>query len=87
LAGGTTARVNSSHHQAIKQVGRDLRAIAHTSDGVVEAVTDVRSDRFVLGVQWHPEVGWERDALSQAIFARFIEATKSGGQWAVGSGQ
>lgn len=74
LAGGTSARVNSSHHQAIKQVGRDLRAIAHAPDGVIEAVIDARSDRFVLGVQWHPEIGWERDKFSQAIFNRFIEA-------------
>jgi putative glutamine amidotransferase len=75
LNGSDTARVNSSHHQAIKQVGRDLRVIARAHDGVIEAVSDTRRDRFVLGVQWHPEVGWERDDLSRAIFRRFIEAT------------
>lgn len=72
LAGGETARVNSSHHQAIKGVGRDLRVIARATDGVIEAVVDPRPDRFVLGVQWHPEIGWERDKLSQKIFNRFI---------------
>jgi putative glutamine amidotransferase len=75
LTGSDIARVNSSHHQAIKQVGRDLRVIARAHDGVIEAVIDPRPDRFVLGVQWHPEVGWERDDLSKAIFRRFIEAT------------
>lgn len=75
LAGGDVARVNSSHHQAIKQVGRDLRVIARAYDGVIEAVVDPRPDRFVLGVQWHPEVGWQRDDFSKAIFRRFIEAT------------
>ncbi len=74
LAGGETGRVNSSHHQAIKQVGRDLRVIARAHDSVIEAVIDTRPDRFVLGVQWHPEIGWERDKLSQAIFKRFIDA-------------
>jgi gamma-glutamyl-gamma-aminobutyrate hydrolase PuuD len=39
---------------------------------LVEAVEDPRSDRFVLGVQWHPELGWERDELSQALFERFV---------------
>lgn len=80
LAGSDMARVNSSHHQAIKNVGRHLRAIARANDGVVEAVVDTRPDRFVLGVQWHPELGWEKDRFSQAIFARFIEAAKNSGQ-------
>ncbi len=75
LNGSDLARVNSSHHQAIKQVGRDLRVIARAPDGVIEAVVDSRPDRFVLGLQWHPEVGWERDHFSRAIFRRFIEAT------------
>jgi putative glutamine amidotransferase len=77
LAGGETARVNSSHHQAIKVVGRDLRVIACALDGVIEAVVDTRPDRFALGVQWHPELGWARDQLSQAIFACFIKAANN----------
>ena len=72
LAGGITARVNSSHHQAIKDPGENLRITATTQDGVIECVEDTRNDRFVLGVQWHPELGWEKDDLSQAIFKRFI---------------
>jgi putative glutamine amidotransferase len=79
-AGGKTVRVNSSHHQAIKDLGRDLRVVARASDNVIEAVTDTRPDRFVLGVQWHPEIGWERDQFSQAIFARFVEATQTSKQ-------
>lgn len=76
LAGSETARVNSSHHQAVNRVGRDLRVIARAPDGVIEAIVDTRPDRFVLGVQWHPEIGWERDQFSQAIFKRFIEAAR-----------
>jgi putative glutamine amidotransferase len=84
LAGCDRVRVNSSHHQAIKRVGRNLKAIAHAADGVIEAVVDTRADRFVLGVQWHPEIGWERDELSQAIFKRFVdesEQRRSHGQY------
>jgi putative glutamine amidotransferase len=74
FAGGGTARVNSSHHQAVNKVGSDLRIVARAPDGVIEAIADTRPDRFVLGVQWHPEIGWEKDPFSQAIFKRFIEA-------------
>ena len=76
LAEGVEARVNSTHHQAIKEVGRDLRVVAKALDGVIEAVEDTRADRFVLGVQWHPEVGWKENHLSRAIFTTFVNATK-----------
>lgn len=72
LTGSETARVNTSHHQAIKEPGAHLRITARALDGIIECVEDTRLDRFVLGVQWHPELGWEKDALSQAIFQRFV---------------
>jgi putative glutamine amidotransferase len=72
LAGGNSAFVNSHHHQAIETVGRDLVATAWTSDGLIEAVEDPRADRFVMAVQWHPELGWKQDDLSQALFGRFV---------------
>ena len=77
LAGSQNAPVNSHHHQAIEELGRELIATAWAADGVVEAVEDPRNDRYVLGVQWHPELGWERDELSRALFERFVaEARK-----------
>ncbi len=77
LAEGTNALVNSHHLQAIQSLGRDLVATAWTSDGLVEAFEDPRSERFVMAVQWHPELGWRKDKLSQALFNRFIkEATR-----------
>jgi putative glutamine amidotransferase len=76
LAKSDHAPVNSHHHQALETLGRELIATAWASDGLVEAVEDPRSDRFVLGVQWHPELGWERDQFSRSLFDRFIaEAT------------
>jgi putative glutamine amidotransferase len=77
LAKAETAPVNSHHHQAIEKLGRELVATAWSPDGLVEAVEDPRGDRFVLGVQWHPELGWERDAFSQSIFRRFIDEARS----------
>ncbi|PYN13780.1 MAG: hypothetical protein DME06_06110 [Candidatus Rokuibacteriota bacterium] len=48
-------RVNSFHHQAIKALGRGLRAVAHGEDGLIEGAELEDPSRFVLGVQWHPE--------------------------------
>jgi len=72
LAGVKETPVNSHHHQAIETLGRDLVATAWATDGLVEAVEDPRGDRFVLGVQWHPELGWQRDEFSRAMFSRFV---------------
>lgn len=61
-------RVNSTHHQAIAELG-PLKAIAHAPDGIIEAV--VHPDmRFALGVQWHPE--W----LSGVLFHALVDAAQ-----------
>jgi putative glutamine amidotransferase len=53
--GVTRATVNSIHHQAVKELGRDIRVEAISDpDGVVEAIRYQRAD-FVMGLQWHPE--------------------------------
>jgi putative glutamine amidotransferase len=79
LAGADNEIVNSHHHQAIETVGSELVATAWTADGLVEALEDPRGDRFALAVQWHPEIGWEKDKFSQAIFERFIAAARDYG--------
>lgn len=66
--------VNSHHHQAVEKLGKDLVATAWASDGLTEAIEDPRPERFVVGVQWHPELGWKEDRLSRALFKRFITA-------------
>ena len=68
----TGARVNSHHHQSIKAIGENLKATAWAKDGVIECIEDTRADRFVLGVQWHPELSWKTDELSRNIFETFI---------------
>ncbi len=74
LSGGEAALVNSHHHQALETIGSDLRATAWTADGLAEALEETRGGRWALGVQWHPEVGWEKDRLSRAIFKDFVAA-------------
>ncbi len=74
LAPADCAFVNSHHHQAIENVGSNLVATAWSSDGLIEAVEDCRPERFAVGVQWHPELGWQEDSLSRALFERFVAA-------------
>jgi len=73
-------RVNSSHHQAVKELGRDLVATAWATDGIVEAVEDTRPDRFAIGVQWHPELLTGRDEVSRELFRDFVARCSSAGR-------
>ncbi len=71
------AHVNSSHHQAIREIGKDLRAAALSpNDNVVEAIELDAPDHFVVGVQWHPERTTSQSAFSRAIFSAFIDAAE-----------
>jgi gamma-glutamyl-gamma-aminobutyrate hydrolase PuuD len=55
FSGHPQALVNSIHHQAVKDLGRDLVVEAYSgSDNIVEAIR-YRKAGFVMGVQWHPE--------------------------------
>ena len=47
-------RVNSFHHQAIREPAPGLVPVAHTPDGIIEGVEF--PGRPVVGVQWHPEM-------------------------------
>jgi len=75
LTGRSEMEVNSYHHQAVQRPGKDLRVVAVSPDGVIEAVEDT-AGRFIVGVQWHPERGWRDDPASQALFAALIEQAR-----------
>ncbi|MGW6646612.1 gamma-glutamyl-gamma-aminobutyrate hydrolase family protein [Streptomyces iakyrus] len=48
--------VPTYHHQAVDRLGEGLVPSAYAADGTVEAV-ELPSADWVLGVQWHPEMG------------------------------
>jgi putative glutamine amidotransferase len=77
IIGAEDVDANTSHHQAVQELGRDLRAVAWSHDGLIEAVEDVRQDRFVLGVQWHPEELF----LEPPHLALFQALVAAGRQW------
>jgi putative glutamine amidotransferase len=71
--------VNSSHHQALRIVGDNLRITAVCpADGVIEGVELDSPDHFVVGVQWHPERTYTTSPFSRAIFSAFVLASS---QW------
>jgi putative glutamine amidotransferase len=83
-AGGNGAAaelvVNSSHHQAVREPGRDLRVTAHATDGTIEGLEYMGPADWIVGVQWHPErisnhaSGAE---LSRALFRELISESAS----------
>ncbi len=64
--------VNSTHHQAVKDLGQGLVAFAYSQDNIIEAL--YKEDYpFLVGVQWHPE-RLINDELSRCLFHKFIKA-------------
>jgi putative glutamine amidotransferase len=77
---GFWARVNTSHHQSIKEIGHGLRVAARAPDGVIEAVEHEPHKHWVMGVQWHPERPTHEkmgDALSEDLFRSFMQAVRA----------
>ena len=74
LLGKRDVLANSSHKQAVHRLGRGLRVIAMSPDGVIEGVEDPTFPLF-LGVQWHPErLHAEPDHL--ALFKLLVDKAK-----------
>ena len=69
---GEGRQVNSRHHQAVKDLGEGLVAVAVAPDGIIEAVED-RAKKFCVGVQWHPE-NFYRTGEFRGLFEEFIRA-------------
>lgn len=77
ILGATKFDVNSLHHQAVDEnagLGKNLRVVARAPDGVVEATESTDPDRFLIGVQWHPEKLMPDDARQAKLLKAFIEA-------------
>lgn len=73
IYGGDEMFVNSSHHQAVRQVGAGLRVCATAPDGVIEAIETTDTNWFCVGVQWHPE-SETASALDMQLLECFVQA-------------
>ena len=54
IYGSTNRQVNSTHHQAIKDLAEGFRVVARAPDGVIEAI-ESKGNGYLVAVQWHPE--------------------------------
>ena len=86
LLGAASVPVNSRHHQAVKDLAPDLRAVAFhpqtLKDGkpLVEGIEAKDMDRWAVGVQWHPEnlmeLGSAAGSAARGLFHGFVAAVQ-----------
>lgn len=69
LIGNDNLTVVSSHHQCVDKPGDNLKVVAKSEDGVIEAI-EREGTRFIVGVQWHPERDFE---TNRKLFEEFVK--------------
>ncbi len=71
---GEEVWVNSYHHQLVKEVGKNLKVTGRASDTAVELIEWRDSSRFIVGVQWHPEMMYSSGSRDMGrIFKLLLE--------------
>ena len=76
IVGVDKFKVNSYHHQALRNMPEGFIVSGVASDGVIESFESTKHT-FVMGVQWHPEsLISKNDVNSLAIFEAFINECK-----------
>jgi len=68
---GENIMVNSFHHQCLKNIGEGLEVTALSKDGIVEAI-ELKDKKFVIGVQWHPEMMLSKSEIMLNLFKELI---------------
>lgn len=74
IFGESEFEVNSWHHQAVDVPGKNLRVAARSADGVIEATETTDPERFLIGVQWHPEKMLPGDPRQERLLEAFVKA-------------
>lgn len=75
IACADTIRVNSFHHQAVKDLAPGLRVDGRAPSGLIEAV-DLPGYPYFVGVQWHPEYLWTDNEAAARLFESFVNACR-----------
>jgi len=68
-------KTNSFHHQAVKEIAKDYIATAFAQDGIIEGIESIKLS-FAVGLQWHPEIMYERYPIFNNVFKALINAAK-----------
>jgi len=76
LSGSESGPVTTNHHQAVNKVADDLKVMAVSDDGLIEALgwKNPEGKPFLITVQWHPERMDSTSTLSTPIAKAFLEA-------------
>lgn len=64
--------VNSGHHQSVGRLGEGFVVAARAEDGVIEGI-ESQNHSWVVGIQWHPEMMYEKYPSQLRLFSAFIE--------------
>lgn len=75
ILGCDNCRVNSLHHQAVKDLGNGLSVAARDEHGVIQAI-ERQQGPFTIGVQWHPEM-LVFDKGQLGLFRSLVQAARS----------
>ena len=76
IMGSDHLRVNSFHHQAVKDPSPLVKVTAHADDGVVEAYEINEKGRWLLAVQFHPEILLRGNDDWLKLFEAFVKASR-----------
>jgi len=76
MKGMVEFEVSSSHHQAVKALGKNLQISARAPDGIVEGI-ELPDHPKVIGIQWHPEKDPHSEA-SRRLFQGLVEMARRG---------
>lgn len=71
-------KTNSLHHQAVRLLAPGFCVNATTQDGIIEGIEKVDGS-FILGVQWHPELMFEKDPMMLKLFEALLNASAKKG--------
>ncbi len=73
--GATKIKVNSLHHQSLKQIAPGFHVVARAPDGVIEGI-ESDNQHFAVGVQFHPEWMIDADTRMIGVFKAFVQAVE-----------
>jgi len=76
ILGAREVKVNSLHHQAIKEPGKGVRITGRAPDGIAELL-EVTGYRFVMAAQSHPEEIYSIEPAFERLFAAFVQASST----------
>nr|WP_006746982.1 gamma-glutamyl-gamma-aminobutyrate hydrolase family protein [Thioalkalivibrio paradoxus] len=71
VLGSETVQVNALHNHAVAELGQHLRVCGREPTGVIQAIE--ASDRWCIGVQWHPEY-LPQKAVQQRLFSALVRS-------------